>query len=163
MSNVSLLCATLLFQVALATFGQQMATTESGEAVILHEDGTWEYAMEAGTKLSNITSELLGFSYVDSPGVLSLQDSFDIRVQFINNSGRGIRAFRGTLVLRDLFGDVVLSEDIRQYDPISPQSRLEWSDRISKEMGDQSCPILRDLRSADMTVRLEDLEIIWSD
>jgi len=53
-------------------------------------------------------------------------DSIVIKCAYQNTSSKDIRAFEGTIVFRDLFGDVIANVDLKVSDPIKAGEKATW-------------------------------------
>ena len=101
-----MLLATLLVQMALAE--DLRATTSDGRAVILSEDGTWQFDSESEGQQITIAE----YSHEVVPeNAQARRYSTKLKMQFTfrNDYDRPIAAWKGEIQFRDLFGELVVS------------------------------------------------------
>lgn len=76
------------------------------------------------------------------------------KMTYQNSSSKGIRAFQGTVVFQDLFGDKLMGVSPKISDPIKAGEKADWRGTSEYNQFDDED---RDLRNT----KLKDMKIVW--
>lgn len=143
--------------------GQTLATTEDGQRVILHDDGTWDPAPDS---TPDVAMKLQRFGWVESNAsndyANDYQDYFSIELMVQNNTTQDVRAVRGTIVFTDLFGDSLLRSRITISDPIPAEDTIRWNGTIDYNFMNDQHRRLRGLDESDMSLEFNDVQVIFA-
>lgn len=102
-----------------------------------------------------ITLAVWDKGFVDSDYRRGLyQDLLTYSITYENNSPKDIRAFQGTVVFQDLFGDRVNSFGLKITDPIKSGEKAQWKGTTAFNQFDKEDTRLRD-------AELKDLKVVW--
>jgi len=82
-------------------------------------------------------------------------DYITIKAAYQNTSTKDIRAFQGTVIFQDLFGDVIFKSRLKITDPIKAGEKATWEGTIKyNQFSDEH----NKLKNAE----LKDLKVIWA-
>lgn len=87
---------------------------------------TPEKPKAAAEKPQPIRVRLAGKSFVTR----GYQDFMTMSLQFVNDTGRPVRAFDGEVVFTDLLDNEILTSNVSISDPIDPAATLDWDGEI---------------------------------
>ncbi len=84
----------------------------------------------------------------------NIRKMISIKCAYENTGAQAIRAFQGTIVFLDLFGDVIMKSGIKVTDPIAAGAKGEWEGGINYDE-------LRDEHAKLANTDLKDMKIEW--
>lgn len=90
------------------------------------QGATPEKPKAAAEKPSPIRVRLAGKDFVTR----GYQDFMTMSLQFVNDTGRAVRAFDGEVVFTDLLDNEIMTSNVSISDPIDPGATLSWDGEI---------------------------------
>jgi len=83
------------------------------------------------------------------------EDYITIKVAYQNTSSKAIRAFQGTVIFQDLFGDVVYKSGLKITDSIAAGQKATWDGSITYNKFD-------DEMKRFLNTDLKDMKVVWA-
>lgn len=111
-----------------------------------------------------VTMALVEKSFVGSdPMSGRYQDYITLKVAIENNSDKDVKALKGVLIFKDIFGDEIIEVNFKYDEGIKALSRTTWEGGIDYNQFNDSHQRLRDIELKNLSLQWEPQTIIFED
>jgi len=108
--NVFLWVISVIILFQFNTYADTVAFTESGQKIILKDNGVWQYATQADTLLSGKV-EIYEVSLEKEQGEYEFENKIKAYFQFRNNTAKEVAAINFDFVITNPFGKIIYQDD----------------------------------------------------
>jgi hypothetical protein len=165
--NILIISIIIAYTILPTTFAEDInTTTKDGRAVILHDNGTWEFIKETPEQreIEPISIEDFVKEHLpENPDINRYSNYVQLTLMIKNNTEKLIKAWRATLVVENPFGDILfriqLTDGTASIRPRQiEKANFAWEDNmfINDEPYDQLLSYDKD----NLKIKLSEIKVV---
>ncbi|MBT5307562.1 MAG: hypothetical protein HON76_22160 [Candidatus Scalindua sp.] len=165
--NILIISIIIACTILPTTFAEDInTTTKDGRAVILHDNGTWEFIKETPEQREIEPISIEDFDKIhlpENPDISRYVNSVRLTLMIKNNTDKLIKAWRATLAVENPFGDILfriqLTDGTANIKPRQiEKANFDWEDNmfITDEPYDQ----LLSFDKGNLKLKLSEIKIV---